>query len=439
MVHPYLRRRQGIEPVEYPRDEIRPALERTLGVPIFQEQVMQIAILAAGFTPGEADQLRRAMAAWRRKGGLHAFQQKVIDGMVERGYSLDFAERIFRQIEGFGEYGFPESHAASFALLVYVSCWIKRHEPAAFLAALLDSQPMGFYAPAQLVRDAREHGVEVRGVCVLASDWASRLEERTDAPPQVHGGVDWRPQPAVRLGFNRVTGLGEEAAARLVEARARRRAAGVEPPFAGVEDLAREARLERRDLQALARADALAAITGHRVEAAWEAVAIERMPALLAEARFDEAPVALPPMSEGEAVVADYASLGVPMGRHPLALLRASLDAFRVQPAAVLRGYPDGRLARASGLVTHRQRPETAKGVVFVTLEDDTGTVNVIVWPDVLERWRTEILGARLMTVFGVWQADTATGGQVMHLVARRVVDHTALLGALTTRSRDFR
>jgi error-prone DNA polymerase len=439
MVHPYLRRRQGIEPVEYPRDEIRPALERTLGVPIFQEQVMQIAILAAGFTPGEADQLRRAMAAWRRKGGLHAFQQKVIDGMVARGYSTDFAERIFRQIEGFGEYGFPESHAASFALLVYVSCWIKRHEPAAFLAALLDSQPMGFYAPAQLVRDAREHGVEVRGVCVLASDWASRLEEQTDAPPQVHGGVDWRPQPAVRLGFNRVTGLGEEAAARLVEARARRRAAGVEPPFSGVEDLAREARLERRDLQALARADALAAIAGHRVEAAWEAVAIERMPALLAEARFDEAPLALPPMSEGEAVVADYASLGVPMGRHPLALLRESLDAFRVQPAAVLRGYPDGRLARASGLVTHRQRPETAKGVVFVTLEDDTGTVNVIVWPDVLERWRKEILGARLMTVYGVWQADTATGGQVMHLVARRVVDHTALLGALTTHSRDFR
>ena len=439
MVHPYLRRRQGLEPVEYPRDEIRPALERTLGVPIFQEQVMQIAILAAGFTPGEADQLRRAMAAWRRKGGLHVFQQKVIDGMVSRGYSLDFAERIFRQIEGFGEYGFPESHAASFALLVYVSCWIKRHEPAAFLAALLDSQPMGFYAPAQLVRDAREHGIEVRGVCVLASAWASLLEEATDASPDLHGGIDWRPQPAVRLGFNRVTGLGEEAATRIVEARARRRAAGIEPPFADVEDLAREARLERRALQALARADALAAIAGHRVEAAWQAVAIEPLPALLDDTRFDEPPVALPPMTEGEAIVADYASLGVPMGRHPVALLRPALDGFRVQPAAVLRGYPDGRLARASGLVTHRQRPDTAKGVVFVTLEDDTGTVNVIVWPDVLERWRKEILGARLMTVYGVWQADTATGGQVMHLVARRVVDHTALLGELTTRSRDFR
>jgi len=441
MVHPYLRRRQGLEPVDYPRDEIRPALERTLGVPIFQEQVMQIAILAAGFTPGEADQLRRAMAAWRRKSGLHAFQQKVIDGMLARGYAQDFAERIFKQIEGFGEYGFPESHAASFALLVYVSCWIKRHEPAAFLAALLDSQPMGFYAPAQLVRDAREHGIEVRGPCVLASGWASRLEEVTGAPPQVDRGVDFRPQPAVRMGLNRVTGLSEDGAQRLVAERERRIAAGAaaSQPFADVEDLARGAGLARRDLQALAGADALAAVAGHRVEAAWQAAAIEPLPALLADARFEEPALALPPLSEGEAVVADYASLGIPMGRHPVALLRTALDRFRVQPAAVLRGYPDGRLARASGLVTHRQRPETARGVVFVTLEDDTGSVNVIVWPDLLVRYRKEVLGARLMTVYGIWQADTATGGQVMHLVARRVVDHTELLGALTLRSRDFR
>jgi len=439
MVHPYLRRRQGLEAVVYPRDEIRPALERTLGVPIFQEQVMQIAILAAGFTPGEADQLRRAMAAWRRKGGLHAFQQKVIDGMLARGYEQDFAERIFKQIEGFGEYGFPESHAASFALLVYVSCWIKRHEPAAFLAALLDSQPMGFYAPAQLVRDAREHGIVVHAPCVLASAWASRLEEQTAAPPEVHGGVDFRPQPAVRLGLNRIDGLSEAAAHRLVAERERRLAAGIAEPFADVEDLARGARLERRDLQALARANALLAIAGHRIEAAWQAAAIQPMPALLADARFDEATVALPPMSEGEAVVADYASIGLPMGRHPVALLRDALTPFGVLPAAVLRGYPDGRLARASGLVTHRQRPETARGVVFVTLEDDTGCVNVIIWPDLLERYRKEVLGARLMTVYGIWQADTATGGQVMHLVARRVVDHTAMLGALTLRSRDFR
>jgi error-prone DNA polymerase len=400
---------------------------------------MQIAILAAGFTPGEADQLRRAMAAWRRKGGLESFQQKVIEGMLARGYPLEFAERIFKQIEGFGEYGFPESHAASFALLVYVSCWIKRHEPAAFLAALLDSQPMGFYAPAQLVRDAREHGVEVRGPCLLASDWASRLEEITDAPPEVRDGVDWRPQPAVRMGFNRISGLAQDAAQRLVAAREARRAAGTWPPFRDVEDLAREARLERRELQALARADALATLAGHRIEAAWEAVAITAMPALLTEACFEEAPVTLPAMSEGEATVADYASLGMPMGRHPVALLRDELDRFQVQPAAVLRTFPDGRLARASGLVTHRQRPETARGVVFVTLEDDTGTVNVIIWPDVLERWRREILGARLMTVFGTWQADTATGGEVMHLIAQRVVDHSELLGGLTSRSRDFR
>jgi error-prone DNA polymerase len=440
MVHPYLRRRQGLEPVVYPRDEIRPALERTLGVPIFQEQVMQIAILAAGFTPGEADQLRRAMAAWRRKGGLHVFQQRVIDGMLARGYELEFAERIFRQIEGFGEYGFPESHAASFALLVYVSCWIKRHEPAAFLAALLDSQPMGFYAPAQLVRDAREHGVQVRAPCVLASGWESRLEECADVRPQVEHGVDYRPQPAVRLGLNRVSGLSEGAARRLVAERERRLAAAPgRPPYTDVEDLARGAGLARREVQALAHADALAALAGHRVQAAWQAHGHEVLPPLLADARFEEAPVALPPMTEGEAIVADYASIGLPMGRHPVALLREALGRYGVQPAAVLRTFPDGRLARASGLVTHRQRPDTARGVVFVTLEDDTGTVNVIVWPDVLERWRREILGARLMTVYGTWQADTATGGQVMHLVARRVVDHTPLLGVLTVHSRDFR
>jgi error-prone DNA polymerase len=439
MIHPYLRRRQGIEPVDYPRDEIRPALERTLGVPIFQEQVMQIAILAAGFTPGEADQLRRAMAAWKRKGGLHAFQAKVIDGMLARGYQPEFADRIFKQIEGFGEYGFPESHAASFALLVYVSCWIKRHEPAAFLAALLDSQPMGFYAPAQLVRDARAHGVEVRGVCVLTSHWHSQLEERTPAAAQIDNGVDFRPQPAVRLGLNRISGLSEQSALRLLAERDRRTAAGIAPAFASVEDLARSAQLQRRDLQALAHADALAALAGHRAQAAWQAAAIEPMPALLADARFSEPDITLTPLTEGETIVADYAALGIPMGRHPLALLREALNAFQVQPASVLRGYPDGRLARASGLVTHRQRPETARGVVFITLEDDTGTINVIVWPDLLERYRKEILGSRLMTVFGVWQADVATGGQVMHLVARRVVDHTPMLGELTARSRDFR
>ena len=449
MVHPYLRRRQGLEPVEYPREEIKPALARTLGVPIFQEQVMQVAILAAGFTPGEADQLRRAMAAWKRKGGLGRFQERVIAGMLERGYALEFAERIFKQIEGFGEYGFPESHAASFALLVYVSSWIKRHEPAAFLAALLNSQPMGFYAPAQLVRDARAHGVEVRGVDVLVSEWESTLEETADDPPAVRDGVDWRAQPAVRLGLSRVRGLSEAAGERLVAARAEReQARGIAHPrrgepllafaFDSVEDFARACRLDAHDLRALAQADALRQLAGHRAQAQWDAIAVRPLPPVLAGSQVDEAPVLLPEPSVAEETLADYRALGIPMGAHPIALLRPALARFGVLPAETLRDFPDGRLARASGLVTHRQRPETAKGTIFVTLEDDTGQVNVIVWPDLIERYRKEILAAQLMTVYGVWQRDENTG-EVMHLVARRVVDHTALLGELATRSRDFR
>ncbi len=459
MVHPYLRRRQGLEPVVYPRDEIRPALARTLGVPIFQEQVMQIAMLAAGFSAGEADQLRRAMAAWRRKGGLEQFQTRVIDGMLARGYQRDFAESIFRQIQGFGEYGFPESHAASFALLVYVSCWIKCHEPAAFLAALLDAQPLGFYAPAQLVRDAREHGVQVLGVDVLASQWDSSLQE-TDPRPLPHAlpadARDPRAQPAVRLGLNRVHGLSRDGAQRLLAAREQRLKERLGLPahlplprplpmppqvfaFDSTEDLARCARLERRDLLALARADALMQLAGHRAAAHWEAAAIRPLPALLADTRFEEAPVRLPEPDEGAQIIADYASLGIPMGRHPLALLRPQLTRYRVQPATVLRDFPNGRLARASGLVTHRQRPGTANGTVFVTLEDETGAVNVIIWPSLMERFRGAVLSARLMTVYGTWQRDEATGGEVAHLIAARVEDHSALLGQLRTASRDFR
>ncbi len=450
MVHPYLRRRQGLEPVVYPRDEIRPALERTLGVPIFQEQVMQIAMLAAGFSGGEADGLRRAMAAWRRRGGLEPFERRVVDGMMARGYDREFAEAIFRQIQGFGEYGFPESHAASFALLVYVSSWIKRHEPAAFLAALLNSQPMGFYAPAQLVRDAREHGIEVRGVDVLLSEVESTLEERVDdetgAPtlwraPSDGSAIDRRPQPAVRLGLNRVRGLPAATAGRIVEARRRRRAERSAGRFAfdSVEDLAREAALDARALQALAQADALRPLAGHRAQAHWEAAAIRPMPKLLAEARFDEMPTRLPALSEAREIVADYRGLGIPMGRHPLALLRGRLSRHRVSTSEALRAFPDGRLARASGLVTHRQRPDTAAGTIFVTLEDETGTVNVIVWPDVFERHRSAVLASKLMTVYGRWQRDTETGGQVRHLLAQKVVDHSQWLGELEVSSRDFR
>jgi error-prone DNA polymerase len=448
MVHPYLKRRMGEEPVDYPSDEIRQALERTLGVPIFQEQVMQIAMLAADFTPGEADRLRRAMAAWKRRGGLGPFEQRLVGRMVEKGYDRDYAERIFRQIEGFGEYGFPESHAASFALLAYVSAWIKCHHPDAFLAGLLNSQPMGFYAPAQLIRDARAHGVEVRPVDVRVSGWESALEfgaggALTPTLSHTERGQEREPSPCgrgqgegchaapcpVRLGLDRIKGLSKEAAGRIVAARA-------EAPFGSAEDLARRAALDARELELLAQADALAALSGHRHAAAWAVKGIDARPtALLRATRSHEAPAALDAPRAAEETLADYRATGFSLKHHPLALLRAQLAAFRVQPAAVLRSYPNGRLARASGLVTHRQRPDTAKGTIFVTLEDETGAINVIVWPRVAEAQRRPLLAARLLSVYGVWQRE----GEVMHIVAARLIDHTHLLGGLASPSRDFR
>ncbi len=427
MVHPYLRRRNGEEPVDYPSAEVERALSRTLGVPIFQEQVMQLAILAADFTPGEADQLRRAMAAWKRKGGLGPFHARLVGRMVEKGYERDYAERIFKQIEGFGEYGFPESHAASFALLVYASAWLKCHHPDAFLAALLNSQPLGFYAPAQLVRDARDHGVQVLPVCVNRSADETVLE--TGAGGALGAMPRLRP---VRLGLNRIAGLAQDAAQRLLAARA-------EAPFASVEDLARRARLDAQALGLLARANALAPLAGHRHQAAWAVAGVDtRATALLQATRTQEdAPAASALTAPGMAAstLADYRSLGLSLGAHPVALLRAQLAAFRVQPALVLRSYPTGRLARASGLVTHRQRPETAGGVVFVTLEDDTGSINIIVWPQVAQAQRRALLSATLLTVYGVWQNQ----GGVHNLVARNLVDHSALLQGLATSSRDFR
>ena len=422
MVHPYLRRRDGLEPVEYPSDEVRRALERTKGVPLFQEQVMQLAILAAEFTPGEADSLRRAMAAWKRKGGLGPFHERLVGRMVERGYERDYAERIFKQIEGFGDYGFPESHAASFALLVYASAWIKCHHPDAFLAALLNSQPMGFYAPAQLVRDAREHGVRVLPVDVTVSAWESTLEPATAA------GCGPLLQP-VRLGLNRISGLKKEAAARIVVARA-------QAAFESPEDLARRAALDAHQLELLAQADALRAISGHRHAAAWAVAGVDtRATPMLQRTRTHEGAAQLPAPGAAETVFADYRALGLSLTQHPLALLRDQLAAFKVLPAEVLRHFPNGRLARASGLVTHRQRPETARGVIFVTLEDETGPVNVIVWPAVVEAQRKPLLTATLLTVYGVWQCQ----GEVRHLVARKLVDHSALLQGLATKSRNFR
>jgi error-prone DNA polymerase len=411
MVHPYLRRRQGLEPVTYPSEQVNGVLERTLGVPIFQEQVMQLAMVAAGFTAGEADQLRRSMAAWKRKGGLERFEGRLKRGMLERGYAREFAEGVFRQILGFGEYGFPESHSASFALLVYVSAWLKCHEPAAFCAALLNSQPMGFYAPAQLVQDARRHGVEVRPADVTASGWDCSLEGS-----------------ALRLGLRMIRGLPETAAQRIAAAR----------PFRTVGDLARRAELTRRDLAGLASAGALAALTGHRRLAHWAASGVERGGGPLGAERLPEAPVALAPPSEGQEIVADYASLGLTLGRHPLALLRSRLERLDLVTAERLRVLPHGRRARAAGLVTCRQRPDTASGVVFVTLEDETGCVNVVVWANLMERQRRELLGARLMGVEGVIERD----GEVVHLIARRLEDHSplldALLGRLAAGSRDF-
>jgi error-prone DNA polymerase len=417
MVHPYLRRRQGLEPVHYPSEAMKLALERTLGVPIFQEQVMQVAILGAGFTPGEADQLRRAMAAWKRKGGLEQYYDRIVRGMLERGYDLAFAEAIFSQIQGFGEYGFPESHAASFALLAYASAWLKRHEPAAFLCALLNSQPMGFYSPSQLVQDARRHGIEVRPVDVTVSGWESALEERDG-----EGG-----QPAVRLGLALQRGMRREAALRIEEARAIR-------PFDSVADLARRAALERADLQVLAASNALRALAGHRRSALWQAVGAVPDRDLLRPTTPQEAVPELAAPSEGDEIVGDYRAQGLTLGRHPLALLRAQLLARRFVPADVLADFQDGQLARACGIVTVRQRPGTAKGVLFITLEDETGTVNVIVWPTLVERQRREVLNAALLGVYGIWQRQ----GEVRHLVARRLVDLSPLLGRLDTHSRDF-
>jgi DNA-directed DNA polymerase III PolC len=565
MVHPYLRRRSGAEPVEYPGEEVREVLERTLGVPIFQEQVMQIAIVAAGFSPGEADALRRAMGAWKRTGGLDPFRERLLQGMHTRGYPEEFAQRIYQQMLGFGEYGFPQcvvgetrvvdadsgrwlsieaivsgraqvnstiacgmdlrlrrrrvlavrasgvkpvwrlrtalghsiaataehpfltmrgwralgtlltgdyvatarslpvarlaasevywdqvvsieklgcqatydlqiegdhnfladnfivhnSHAMSFALLVYDSAWLKHYEPAAFTGALLNSQPMGFYAPAQLVRDARAHGVEVRPVDVAASDWDCSLERREDG------------EPALRLGLRLVKSLSQAGAGRLVAERGR-------GAFLSVADLAARCGLDRGDLEALAAAGALAALSGNRHLAFWEVAGTERATALgfrdeRGVAAAEGRPLLCAP-SEGAGIVADYASLGLTLGRHPLALLRERLRGDSLKSAGELADVAHGARVRTAGIVIMRQRPATASGVTFVTLEDESGQVNVIVWERVGQEQRRPLLEARLLEVHGQWQHQEG----VAHLIAQRLIDRTALLGELLTRSRDF-
>jgi error-prone DNA polymerase len=432
MVHPYLRRRAGEEAVEYPSEEIRAATERTLGIPLFQEQVMQIAMAAADFTAGEADQLRRAMGAWRKRGGLEPHQQKLVQRMLAKGYTQEFADRISKQIEGFGSYGFPESHAASFALLVYVSCWLKRHHPDAFLAALLNSQPMGFYAPAQLVRDAREHGVVIRAIDVQVSAWDSTLEEPAKtAHPSTRWDTRYREQlRAVRLGFSRIGGMRAAAAERIVAARG----AG---PFASVEDLTRRAQLDGHDLKCLAGADALLSLAGHRPDAVWAAAGVDTRPTeMLREARTFEDPVEFATPEEGAEIFDDYATMGLTLRRHPLALLREQLTELGVWTSDSLRTIAEDRQkVRACGIVTHRQQPSTASGVIFATLEDETGTTNIIVWPSIADEQRRALRGSMLLTVDGIWQTEKG----VQSLVATQLTDHTHLLQGLRVSSRDFR
>jgi len=417
MVHPYLRRRQGLERVSYPNDSVKSVLERTLGVPIFQEQAMQLAMVAAGFTAGEADELRRAMAAWKRKGGIGPFEDKLITGMLANGYDESFARGLYRQLEGFGEYGFPESHAASFALLVYVSAWIKCHHPAAFLCALLNSQPMGFYLPAQLVQDARRHEVEVRAVDVQTSMWENTLEF----------GADAKLKPAVRLGLREIAGLTKIAGLRIVESRP-------QGGFASVDDLAARALLDGQSLRLLAHANAMQSLAGHRRAAAWQATAVQVQGDLFSGVTMPEPVVELPAPTEGENLVADYASIGLTLGRHPLALLRDRLEARRFVSAAVAQACGDRALVRVAGIVTCRQRPGTASGVIFITMEDETGTSNVVVWSSLAERQRKEVLSSRLLGVFGQVERE----GDVVHIVAKRLVDLGAWLGELSTESRDF-
>lgn len=421
---------------------------------------MQIAMIAAGFTGGEADDLRRSMAAWRRKGGIEKYYAKIVDGMTTRGYERAFAEAIFEQIKGFSEYGFPESHAASFALLVYTSSWLKRHRPAEFLAGLLNAQPLGFYSPSQLVQDAKRNRVEVLPPDVMHSDWDCTLEradgrvirptrrgvaaDALDAPQLDEDGIaqDEEGDPylesdealaidagpvAVRLGLRLVKGLQESSAARIC--RERRLS-----PFADAEDLARRTGLNQQQMTMLAAGDALASISGHRRQQMWDAAAQHAPPPLLATAPVQEDFLALPMAPEGEEIVFDYASLGLTLRRHPLALLRPLLRECGWMSASELNEAPNGRAVRGCGIVTVKQQPATAKGTIFISLEDETGDIQVIVHRDLWAKQRQVMLHARLMGVRGRWQRS----GAVRNLVAGHLEDLTPMLGRLRTESRDF-
>jgi error-prone DNA polymerase len=490
MVHPYLRRRNGQEPIDYPQSKferesgtqssrVKDALERTLGVPIFQEQVMKLIQVVAGFTPGEADELRRAMAAWKRKGGLEKFHDRIRNGMLERGYDDAYFERIFEQIKGFGDYGFPESHAASFALLAWASCWLKNYYPAAFTCALLNSQPMGFYQPAQLIQDAKQHGVRVLPADVVISNWDCTLEQSEPSPPNSFGGEGWvrgkrvmfpqhmirdasfdgqsylscdrvspnagpSPQPSrpteellgereqpefsLRLGLRLIRGLPEASAQRIVAAR-------TAAPFRDVADLTSRARLNAGERACLADAGALRSLSGHRHRARWDIAGTEQPLPVLADATIDEEQIRLRPPSLREDVMNDYATLGLSLTLHPLALIRPALMRRRVIPArATIDVANHGRRMRCAGLVTVRQHPGTAKGVTFVTLEDETGHVNVVVWQSLAEKQHRVLLESAVMGVDGTLEAVDG----VYHLIASRLHDYSTLLPELAFASRDF-
>src|SRR5208337_2699361 len=504
MVHPYLRRRQGLEEATYPSEELKKILEKTLGVPLFQEQCMRIAIVAAGFQPGRADELRRAMATFKKVGTIHTFKDEFIRGMLAKNYERDFAERCFSQIQGFGTYGFPESHAASFALLVYCSAWLKRYYPDVFAAAILNSQPMGFYAPAQLVRDAKLHGVEVRPIDVNASDWDHTLEPLTKPPHpnplppgergqgvpaatasplpsagegQGEGALPPGNRHALRLGLRLIAGLREDDAKKLAAARAKG------GPFQTPEDLMRRAKLGPAAMRTLARADAFGSLELGRRETLWHVAGLEAdelpllgpevitetpealsgnlehralnqtrpssrggfsrgdpeqnpqlNPGLLRYARNDGDPqyrlqddVELPPLRDEEAVAEDYSSFGLSLRNHPMAFMRASLSPKGMIAAADLKKLPNGRYVKIAGLVLFRQRPGTAKGTIFITIEDETGAANLIVWPKVAEKYRRAVFGAKLLLCEGILQKES----NVIHVVSRRLTDWTAMLRTL--------
>jgi error-prone DNA polymerase len=416
MVHPFLRRRSGDEPVTYPHPIVEQVLSKTLGVPLFQEQVMRLAIVAAGFTPGEADQLRRSMAAWKRKGTINKYRDKFRDGLLGRGFPPEFAEQIYEQIKGFGEYGFPESHAASFALLAYVSAWLKRWYPAAFTASIINSLPMGFYEPAQLIYDARSHGVAIRPIDVNASAWDCTLEPDAD-------------QPALRMGFRLIGGFSTAVAERLTAAR---RAA----PFRSILDVSRRGHVSKALLARLAAADAFGSIGLDRRAALWKALAIGEDLPLFAELEDDEIQVpSLPPLSVGQQVCADYHATGLSLKAHPLGLIRADLDQLKVVPAAGLVALQDKASVRIAGLVLVRQRPATANGTVFMSLEDETGLMNVIIWRRTWERFRKVAKDAVALYVEG----KIERAGSVIHICPSRLDDLSHALQGIASRSRDFR